>query len=182
MLAITGTPGTGKHTIGQQIAQEMKLDIIDISEIAISNGLAKRGRVNDINTDELVAILKPYLTSRSLVIGHLVQYVLDAAAVTRIIILRRNPYELERVYQRRRYSKSKTHWNMGSEILDIIAADTLVKFRNKAVEIDVSGKTIDESVRSVSTAITSNTKNNYANIDWLSLVEDKGDLHRIFDD
>ena len=182
MLAITGTPGVGKHTIGKQIAQEMKLDIIDINEIAISNGLAKRGRVNDIDTDELAVILKPNLTSRSLVIGHLAQYVLDVAAVTRIIILRRNPYELETVYQKRRYSKPKTHWNMGSEILAIIALDTLVKFQKKAVEIDVSGKTVDESVRSVSAAITSNTKDSYANIDWLSLVEDRGDLHRIFDE
>ncbi len=180
MLVITGTPGVGKHTIGKQISQDMKLDIIDINEVAKSNGLVN-DTTNDIDTDVLGDILRPNLTSRSLVIGHLAPYVLDVDIVTRIIILRRNPYELETIYNQRGYSKSKTFENMASEILAIIAFDTIVKFQERAVEIDVSKKTVDESVCMISSVITDDIYSNI-DVDWLSLVEDKHDIRRIFGD
>ena len=45
-----------------------------------------------------------------------------------MIILRKNPYKLEKVYEARRYSKEKIKENLGSEILGIIAHDAISEF------------------------------------------------------
>ena len=33
-IVITGTPGVGKHTIGNELSQKLELEIIEINEIA----------------------------------------------------------------------------------------------------------------------------------------------------
>ena len=94
-IVITGNPGVGKHTITKQIAKNLKLDIIDINQIAKDEKLFEKNEyTNDVDTTKLKKILKGRISEKNVIVGHLAPYVLDKNKVKVIIVLRRNPYDL----------------------------------------------------------------------------------------
>jgi len=72
------------------------------------------------------------------------------------------------------------HQNLGSEVLGIIAYDTISKFQEKAFQINTSGKSIQEVVEKVMVLISSNEGNE--EVDWLNLVTNNNDLKKFFVD
>ena len=101
-IAITGNPGVGKHTIAKNLRKVLNFKIIDINKIAIDEGIyVKSDEVLDVDISELKKILKSKITKKTLVVGHLVPYTLTKSAVNFVIVLRRNPYKLLKVYKER---------------------------------------------------------------------------------
>ncbi len=180
-IVITGNPGVGKHTVTKEIAKKLNLVIIDINSIAKEAGLFEKNKEsNDVDTSKLEKILHDRISENNLIVGHLAPYVLDKNQVKRIIVLRRNPYDLISVYKKRDYTKEKIRENLGSEILGIIAHDTRNKFQEKAIQIDTSGKTIEEVVEKAISQISKNSINE--EVDWLGLVNKNNDLKKFFGD
>ena len=180
-IVITGNPGVGKHTVSKEIAKKLNLSIIDINNIAKEAGLfEKNNETNDVDTVKLEKILQQKISGNSLVVGHLAPYVLDKDQIKKIIVLRRNPYDLISVYRERNYSDEKIKENSGSEVLGIIAHDTMNKFEEKTCQIDTSEKTIQEVVEKAITKISENDGNE--EVDWLDLVTKNNDLKKFFVD
>ncbi|MDE1867466.1 MAG: AAA family ATPase, partial [Thaumarchaeota archaeon] len=108
MRIITGNPGTGKHTVAKILAKNLKLELVDINKIAISEGAAeKNGQVFDVDVRKLKKILNNNMPSNALLVGHLAPYIISKNKVEIAVVLRRNPYNLERVYKKRKYNKKK---------------------------------------------------------------------------
>ena len=180
-IVITGNPGVGKHAITQKIAEMLELPIIDINSIAKDAGLfEKNNGVYDVNTIKLGKILEQKISEKKVIVGHLAPYVLDKNKIKIVIILRRSPYDLISVYKKRKYTDKKSKENLGSEVLGIIAYDTISKFQEKAFQINTSGKSIQEVVEKVMVLISSNEGNE--EVDWLNLVTNNNDLKKFFVD
>ncbi len=180
-IIITGNPGVGKHTITQKIAEKLELTIIDINSIAKNAGLfEKNNDINDVDTDKLEKILKQKISEKNVIVGHLAPYVLDKNIVKIMIVLRKSPYDLISVYKERKYTDEKSKENLGSEVLGIIAHDTISKFQEKTFQINTSEKNIQEVVEKVMTLISSNEGNE--EVDWLDLVTKNNDLKKFFAD
>jgi len=180
-IVITGNPGVGKHTITQEIAEKMKLSVLDINSIAKDSDLfEKNGDTNDIDIEELEKILKQKISKKNIIVGHLAPHVLTKNQIKIMIVLRRSPYDLVSVYKNREYSDSKIKENAGSEILGVIAHDAIEKFQEKAFQINVTGKTIHEVVERVMSVISKNKGND--EVDWLELVQKNNDLGKFFVD
>ena len=180
-IAITGNPGVGKHTIAQKIAEKMKLSVIDINTVAKDSDLfEKNGDTNDIDVKELEKIIKQQISEKNIIVGHLAPYVLRKNQIKVMIVLRRSPYDLVSVYKDRKYSDKKCKENAGSEILGIIAHDTIDKFQEKVFEINVTGKTVPEVVKQAMRVITQKDENDQ--VDWLELVRKNNDLGKFFAD
>ncbi|NQV39187.1 MAG: AAA family ATPase [Nitrosopumilus sp.] len=180
-IVITGNPGVGKHTITQQIADKMKLSIIDINKIAKDSGLfEKNDDTNDIDVEKLEKILEQKISKNNVIVGHLAPYVLRKNQVKIMIVLRRSPYDLIPVYKDRKYSDKKIVDNTGSEILGIIANDTITKFQEKTFQINVSGKTVAEMLEKIISIIVN--KEGSEEVDWLDLVTKNNDLGKFFVD
>ena len=146
-IVITGNPGVGKHTITKKISEKLNFPIVDINIVAKDLGLfEKNGNTNDVDTKKLAKILGERKLNDTIVVGNLAPYVLEKNQVKIIIILRRNPYDLESVYKERNYSKIKSKENTGSEILGIITHDTIEKFEEKVFQVNVSQKNIQTVV------------------------------------
>ena len=179
-IVITGNPGVGKHTITKKISKILNFPIIDINTVAKDLGLFEKNEdTNDIDTQKLGNILKEKTLDETIVVGHLAPYILEKNQVKKIIILRRNPYDLELVYKERKYSEIKIKDNTGSEVLGIIAHDTVEKFEEKAFQINVSEKNIQEVVEKVIGVISKDEGNE--EIDWLDLLVTKNnDLEKFF--
>ena len=180
-IVITGNPGVGKHTITEEIAEKLELSILDINSIAKDAGLFEKNKdTYNVDTSKLEKILEQKISEKKIIVGHLAPYVLDKNKVKIVIVLRRDPYDLISVYKERRYTDEKSKENLGSEVLGIIAHDTISKFQEKAFQINTSGKSIREVVEKVMTLISSNEGNE--EVDWLDLITKKNDLKKFFND
>jgi adenylate kinase len=180
-IVITGNPGVGKHTITKQIAKNLKLDIIDINQIAKDEKLFEKNEyTNDVDTTKLKKILKGRISEKNVIVGHLAPYVLDKNKVKVIIILRRNPYDLISIYKKRKYTDKKIIENTGSEVLGIIVYDVINKFQEKTFQINATKKSIQETVDKVMKMILENEGNE--EVDWLGLVTENNDLKKFFVD
>ena len=180
-IVITGNPGVGKHTITKQIAKNLKLDIIDINQIAKDEKLFEKNEyTNDIDTTKLKKILKGRISEKNVIVGHLAPYVLDKNKVKVIIVLRRNPYDLISIYKKRKYTDKKIIENTGSEVLGIIAYDVINKFQEKTFQINATKKSIQEIIDKVMKIISENRGNE--EVDWLGLVTENNDLKKFFAD
>ena len=178
-IVITGNPGVGKHTITKKISEILNFPIVDINIVAKDLGLfEKNENTNDVDTQKLAKILEERKLNEKIIVGHLAPYILEKNQVKIIIILRRNPYDLESVYKERNYSEIKIKENTGSEILGIITHDTIEKFEEKAFQIDVSKKNIQQVVEKVLEIISKKKGNE--EVDWLSLVTKNNDLEKFF--
>ena len=109
-VVITGTPGVGKHTVAESLSTTMgNIPILDINGIILSKNLLTTSSEN--NKDKEVDIQKSYefltlLLSKdefqnSIIVGHLAPYVINSQLVDFVVILRRSPYELKKIYQER---------------------------------------------------------------------------------
>ena len=178
---ITGNPGVGKHSITEKIAEKLGLTVLDINEIAKESKLFEEDvDTNDVDTKKLQKIIEERITEKNLIVGHLAPYVLEKNQVKSMIVLRRNPYDLIRVYKNRKYSDFKIKENAGSEVLGVIAHDAISKFGEKVFQINTSGKTIEDVAEKAINVILNNEVNE--NVDWLDLVTKNNDLRKFFAD
>ena len=96
------------------------------------------------------------------------------------IILRKNPYKLMEIYEKRKYDEEKVKENLGSEILGIIAHDTISEFGNeKTFQVDTTEKTPAIIVEKIQNLIQE--RKNSDEVDWLSEIKQNGDLQTFFD-
>jgi len=177
---ITGSPGVGKHTVTKKIAEMMKYKILDVNKIALDSGFFEdANETKDVDVKKLGRFIKSKITKRTLIVGHLAPYVVSKNQIKTVIVLRKNPYQLLKVYKKRKYSKKKIFDNIGSEILGTIAFDSIKKFgKNKTFHIDTSSKSTQTTIKKIQTAFNGKFEND--KIDWLYLVSKRNDLKKFF--
>ena len=178
-FVITGNPGVGKHTIAKKISEILNLPIIDINEVAKDfDLLEKSDETSDVDVIKLRALLKDKIKQTCIIVGHLAPYVLDSNQITKVIVLRKNPYELIPIYEQRNYSKNKIKENIGSEVLGIIFYDSVSKWGQKTLQVDLTEQSIQESVKKVIGSIQGKTQSD--EVDWLTTISEKNDLRQFF--
>ena len=155
--------------------------MIDINKIAIESNYIEKDEVGiQVDVQNLKKDLKKKLSTKSLIVGHLAPYVIEKSNVDAVIILRKNPYKLEEVYEARGYSKEKIKENLGSEILGVTAHDALSEFGTEnTFQIDTTTKTPQEIVEKIQKIIQE--RDNDDNVDWLSEINERDDLQKFFD-
>lgn len=184
MFAITGNPGVGKHTIAKMVAKRLDLKLIDINTVAIKNRaiIAKDEISYLVDLKKLTRVIRSEITKNCLVVGHLAPYILRKQAPRLVIVVRRSPYELRRVYVRRGYHEQKVMDNISSEIIGMLMFDAVKKFgKDKVVEVDSTGKKPNQVAGEAVSIIKGRSKGSAGNIDWLSLVANRGDLQKFFE-
>lgn len=176
---LTGTPGVGKHTIADMIRKLTKFPVLDINKIAKESELFEVvNDVNEIDTEKLKKILDRKISTQSIIVGHLAPYVISPELVKKVIVFRRDPYELISIYKKRGYSERKIKENTGSEILGIIFNDSVQVFGiDKVVQIKIR----DNLSLNVENTLHNIQGQNYSDsIDWLEMIKENDDLKDFF--
>ncbi|HLD85182.1 MAG TPA: adenylate kinase family protein [archaeon] len=142
IIALTGTPGTGKTAVAKLLAKSMKAGLIDIKKEAAltKHTYDKKRKSKEIDTVLLQrAIDKKISASKSDIIlleGHLSHFLKSDI----IIILRTDPAVLEKRLKKRHWNREKIRENIEAEILDVITIESLAK-PSKLMEINTSKMT-----------------------------------------
>ena len=181
-LVITGNPGVGKHTIADLfVKQNSSYQIFDINKFAIEKGLGEQTDDGiEVDTKKLKNEIQKLNLEKSLIVGHLAPYVLDESNIEFVIILRKNPYELIKIYEKRKYQNPKIKENSGSEVLGVIANDSITSFgKKKSFEVDATDKTPEIILKKIQDII--NNQENGDIVDWLKLIEEKNEMNKFFD-
>ena len=178
---ITGNPGVGKHTVAKQLAKRLSLDLIDINKIAIQENIFEESEgMFDVDVKKLKKILEKIITKNSLVVGHLAPYVVSRKQVKIVMVLRRDPYKLISVYEKRKYSHQKAIENLGSEILGVTYYDSINEFgSDRTFQINTTGKSVSTIVKKIGNLFVNGVFQE-DEVDWLGLVSEKNDLKRFF--
>lgn len=186
-LVITGSPGVGKHTSARLVAKRFQgSKIIDINKLALANNAILEGKAGtsiDIKKVSRLIEQEAKINTKDLIfVGHLAPYVINPEDVSIAIVLRRSPYELISVFQKRHYSPEKARENIASEILGITLYDSLTAFgRDKIAEVDTTGETPSQTLDKIVSLLQQKLRPQFGCIDWLSLVYKNNDLQRFLE-
>ncbi|MGH9921626.1 MAG: adenylate kinase family protein [Nitrososphaerales archaeon] len=183
MLIITGNPGVGKHTVAKIVAKKLDLKLIDINAVAIKkHAIIRKDKIGYVvDLKKLSSLLRKELTRKCLAVGHLAPYVLKKRDAKLVVVLRRSPYELEKVYSKRGYSNQKAANNISSEIIGVCLYDAIKRFgRNKVAEVDSTAKKAENVANQIISIVNGKSKRSVGKVDWLSLIVKNDDLQRFF--
>ncbi|MCD6477047.1 MAG: adenylate kinase family protein [Candidatus Aenigmarchaeota archaeon] len=160
IIAITGTPGTGKSSIAKDLAKKLNYKLIDLNDIIIKQKLYSgydrkmRSYVVDINK---IKNLK--FENNVIIEGHLSHFL----KVDKVIVLRCKPEELEKRLKRRKYSKEKIKQNVESELIGIITWEAR-KYNKVVYDIDTAKKTKRQVLNTIIKYLKTRRSNKI--IDW----------------
>ena len=140
LVGITGTPGTGKKTIAPLVASRLGLPCHGLNDLAVLYGFVSlEGTVQEIDTAALAKKISRELSGPALVYGHLLPYVLEKRAVSKVIVLRCKPSVIKRRLLARRYAFDKVLENVEAELIGLISSDARSAFgERKTAEFDTS--------------------------------------------
>ena len=173
LIAISGTPGTGKTT-ASALLKKKGYSIIDLNELAVEKGFVTgidvKRNSKIININGLNDYIEEYYRSNDIVFfeGHASHLL---SIVDYVIILRCHPRKLKTRLKQKGWSQQKIKENVEAEALDVILCEAYdLHFENNIFEIDTSNK----SMKSVSSSVIEIVESNFklikkykiGKIDW----------------
>lgn len=164
IIALTGTPGTGKSSVVSILAKETEYNIIDLHDVAkgeVLIGTEKGSKIVDI--EKLSKKVKMLCVGRDIIVGHL-SHLLGLADLT--IVLRASPKVLEKRLREKGFPEKKIKENLEAEALDICLIESLERCKD-VYEIDTTCKNQELVVKEVLN-ILKGEKDGYrpGEIDW----------------
>jgi adenylate kinase len=166
MCGITGTPGTGKSMVADELARRghTVVRITDIVQPYVIGDDDERD-TQVIDVDRLVNEFEPV---DGFVEGHFAHLL----PCDRIVVLRCRPDELKQRLAKRLYDKGKIRENMDAEALDVCLIETVEAYSpGQILELDSSGREpvwcadrIEQFVRGAIPA-------SFGTIDWSMYLE-----------
>ena len=183
-LVITGNPGVGKHTTAFELKKILDLVLIDINDLAVQHHAFLQTPNLEIDSRKIADIIESKLgeSQRTVIVGHLAPYVLKKEWIDLTIVLRRSPYAILSTLESRNYSVEKIRENVASEILGVILYNSVQCFgKEKIAELDTTQTTSAEICEKIISLIKGNTSRKIGVVDWLSLVNERGDVGRFLE-
>jgi adenylate kinase len=185
VILITGTPCVGKTSTAKTLALKLDTLYINLTELATRENLIqeKDEQRNTLIVDEermkrrISEIIKESTKDDIIIDGHYAANVVPQEHVSYVFVLRRDPVELRKLMEKSGFSENKIWENLASEILDVCLVDALnFHGTDKVCELDVSGKTVEESVKAMLDVLGGFKKCYVGVVDWLGKLEEEGIL------
>ncbi len=184
VILITGTPAVGKTTLAHKLTTTLNAQYINLTDLAetekLTQGKDKKRNTTIIDETKMRRKLKAIITKTEtdiIIDGHYAAAVTPKTLVTHIFVLRRNPKELRKHMQKCGFSQSKQDENLSAEILDICLVEALRNHpKEKVCELDVTGKTVEDTLKTVLAVLKGKTKCRVGCVDWLGMLEREGKI------
>ena len=195
ILVISGTPGTGKTTVSNNIANYLKVKVISLNELAVSENLTidydTKRETSIINRSKLIPFLIKLIERyrkenfEFLIIESHFSDIVPERYIDWVIILRCDPDELFIRLKKRGYKIEKIRENVQSEILGNCVNYFINKPMNIPIlEIDTSSTDIEYITKTMIDILSRKTdlKDFYVGkVDWLEKLSQEDRLEAFFD-
>ena len=178
IISLTGTPGTGKTTVAENLKNQ-KFSVINLNDFAIkhgaSEGIDPQRKSAIINIVELEKKIKEAFSDKSEIIildSHL-SHLLSISE--KIILLRCHPNKLKIRLSAKGWNEDKIKENLEAEILDVILCETNNLHEEKNIfEIDTTNiepeEIAEEIIKIISTNFLPIEKYSIGHIDWTEIL------------
>lgn len=181
VVAVSGTPGTGKSIFSRTLARRLGAQLVDL------NALIKKKKIYRLDADgtkianlrrmreEFARIMK---TSRgSIIVEGLLAHFLQKNYLTHVVVLRTRPKVLERRLQKRKYSGRKLRENVEAEALDLILWEAVHAHGiDKVYEIDTTRRKAPAAVKLFLDALDNKVSLRPGKVSWLEEYFKTGDI------
>jgi adenylate kinase len=166
MCGITGTPGTGKSMIGDELARRGHTVVhltTTVGPYVIGEDEERDAEI--IDTDRWAAEFVP-------VDGFVEGHIAHLLPCERIVVLRCRPDELRKRLALRKYSRKKIRENADAEALDVCLIETAEAFRpSQILEIDTTGQEAASSADRIEAFVRGAIPADFGHIDWSGYLE-----------
>ena len=161
MCGITGTPGTGKSMIGEELSRRGHTVVHLTATIApyVIGEDEERG-AQIIDTDRWAAEFVP-------VDGFVEGHIAHLLPCDKIVVLRCRPDELKKRLAQRKYRQEKIRENADAEALDVCLIETVENFEpGRILEIDTTGHDAAFSADRIEGFARGTIPADFGHIDW----------------
>jgi adenylate kinase len=166
MCGITGTPGTGKSMIGDELARRGHTVIhltATVDPYVIGDDEERDARIIDV--DRWAAEFSPV---DGFVEGHMAHLL----PCDRIVVLRCRPDELRKRLAQRKYPEPKIRENADAEALDVCLIETVEAFDPSVIfELDTTGHDADYGAGCIEGFARGEIPADFGHIDWSGFLE-----------
>ena len=167
LIALTGTPGTGKSCVAAELALR-GYHIIRVND-TIGPYILERDEDQDTNIIDTERWSAEFPEHEGVVEGHL-SHLLRA---DRIIVLRCRPDVLKKRLEMRGYQPEKVSENVEAEMLDVVLVESLEEHTpEKIYEIDATVMSVSELADVIGMIIVGQAEPGYGKVDWLEVCAD----------
>jgi adenylate kinase len=142
IIAVSGTPCTGKTTLAQALAKRLGYQYVDVKQIIedrhLSLGYDRKRKCLVVDPKKVNKTLMELIAEKgdAVIDSHLSHY-LPPTFVDRCIITTCGLKELEKRLKRRKYHASKIRENLDSEIFEVCRSEA-IEMGHKVVVLDTS--------------------------------------------
>ncbi len=170
-IGITGSPGTGKKSVGRDLAKLLGLEYFPINAYAISSKYGSwRSKEFDVDARKLRGKIR---TENRVVVGHLLPYVVPDKDLDFVFVLRCSPEVLRKRYLKRGYDERKIRENLQAEVLGVVSEKSSEVYDSaKLAEVDTSDSPRPKSAaHAILDIIIGKERKSFGVIDWLSYAK-----------
>eukprot|EP00607_Mallomonas_marina_P002027 CAMPEP_0182429310 /NCGR_PEP_ID=MMETSP1167-20130531/25676_1 /TAXON_ID=2988 /ORGANISM="Mallomonas Sp, Strain CCMP3275" /LENGTH=170 /DNA_ID=CAMNT_0024612753 /DNA_START=49 /DNA_END=557 /DNA_ORIENTATION=+ len=146
-VLITGTPGTGKTTTAQIVAERTGLSYINVGELVIEHN-CHEGKDEEYDTyilddDKLIDVMDPMISNGGYVIDFHSCEIFPERWFELVLVLRADTTVLFDRLSSRGYSKTKLDENMEAEIMQVVMDSARESYDENIVH-ELSSNTMDD--------------------------------------
>jgi adenylate kinase len=166
MCGITGTPGTGKSQVGNELARRGHT-VVHLSE-TVGPYVTGDDRERDTHIIDIDRWAAEFVPVDGFVEGHMAHLL----PCNRIIVLRCRPDVLKKRLGRRKYRKEKIQENADAEALDVCLIETIEVFDPDLIlELDTTERDAANCADQIELFVQNKIPSGFGSIDWSGFLE-----------
>ena len=146
VIAISGTPGTGKSTLTKYLEKKLGFKRLDLHRYykQISSGYNKSKQCYDIDLKKLEKLVKEKSKDNNLIVDSHISHLLKKVDLC-IVLTCSNLKKLEKRLQDRKYSQKKIRENLDAEIFQI-CLNKAKERKHKIIVVDTGKRFSKEEI------------------------------------
>jgi len=188
VILVMGTPGVGKTVVARMLASRLGANYVNLGELVerenLILGVDEERGTPIADTGKVSKRFRKIIeaSDRDVIVdGHYATDVIPAEKVHLVFVLRRDPYELKELMERRGFGERKLWENLAAEILDVCLWDAAKACgSDKVCEVDASRKSASEVVEEIVSVLEGKRACRVGTVDWLGKLEREGRLSEFF--